>query len=37
MVDMLEERRARWQMSYVVIDSAFAEAAEPLVARLAGK
>jgi probable F420-dependent oxidoreductase len=37
MADMLEERRERWQMSYVVIDSAFAEAAEPLVARLAGK
>jgi probable F420-dependent oxidoreductase len=37
MVDMLEERRERWQMSYVVIDAMFAEAAEPLVARLAGK
>jgi probable F420-dependent oxidoreductase len=37
MVDMLEERRERWQMSYVVIDAAFAETFEPVVARLAGK
>ncbi|HEY1739514.1 MAG TPA: TIGR03621 family F420-dependent LLM class oxidoreductase [Acidimicrobiia bacterium] len=37
MVDLLEARRERWQMSYVVIDAAFAEAFEPVVARLAGK
>ena len=37
MVDLLEERRERWQMSYVVIDAPFADAFEPVVARLAGK
>ncbi len=36
-VDMLEERRERWQMSYVVVEAAFAEAFEPVIARLAGK
>ena len=32
----LQRRRERWQMSYVVIDEAFADAFAPVVARLAG-
>jgi probable F420-dependent oxidoreductase len=37
MAAQLEERRDRWQMSYIVIDAAFSQACEPLVAKLAGK
>jgi probable F420-dependent oxidoreductase len=36
MVDDLEARRARWQMSYVVVDDAVADQFAPVVARLAG-
>jgi probable F420-dependent oxidoreductase len=35
-VDLLEERRARWQMSYVVLPDDAIDACAPIVARLAG-
>ena len=35
--ELLEARRARWQMSYVVVESTAVDAFAPLVARLAGK
>ena len=35
-VDLLERRRERWQMSYVVIPDAALDACAPIVARLAG-
>jgi len=36
-VDSLEERRERWQMSYHVVDDNAIDAFAPIVARLAGK
>jgi probable F420-dependent oxidoreductase len=36
MVDDLEARRERWQMSYIVVDDTVAEEFAPVVARLAG-
>ena len=36
-IELLEERRARWQMSYVVVPVESTEALAPVVARLAGK
>jgi probable F420-dependent oxidoreductase len=35
-VELLEERRARWQMSYVVLPDDAIDACAPIVARLAG-
>jgi probable F420-dependent oxidoreductase len=35
-VELLEERRARWQMSYVVLPDDAVDACAPIVARLAG-
>lgn len=35
-IDLLERRRERWQMSYVVIPDAALDACAPIVARLAG-
>jgi probable F420-dependent oxidoreductase len=35
-VELLEERRARWQMSYVVLPDDALDACAPIVARLAG-
>ena len=37
MIEMLERRRERWQMSYVVIPDNVVDAFAPVVARLAGK
>jgi probable F420-dependent oxidoreductase len=37
MVEALEERRERWQISYIVIPSESVELFAPIVARLAGK
>jgi probable F420-dependent oxidoreductase len=36
-IELLEERRERWQMSYVVVPVESTEALAPVVARLAGK
>jgi len=36
MIDDLEARRARWQMSYVVVPEEFTDTFAPVVARLAG-
>jgi probable F420-dependent oxidoreductase len=36
MVDELERRRARWEMSYVVVPEEFVDVLAPVVARLAG-
>ena len=35
-VDELEARRERWQMSYVVVPEEFADVMAPVVSRLAG-
>jgi hypothetical protein len=35
-VDVLEERRDRWQMSYIVVPIESTETLAPVVARLAG-
>jgi hypothetical protein len=37
MVELLEARRERWQMSYVVIPAESLDAFAPVVARLAGR
>jgi hypothetical protein len=36
-VDEVQRRRDRWQMSYVVVDEMFLDAFAPVVERLAGK
>ena len=35
-VELLEERRERWQMSYIVVPIESTETLAPVVARLAG-
>jgi hypothetical protein len=37
MVEVLERRRERWQMSYVVVPSEAVDAFAPVVERLAGR
>lgn len=37
MVEDLEARRERWQMSYVVVSEEFVDVVAPVVARLAGR
>jgi hypothetical protein len=36
-IEQVEARRERWNMSYVVVDEEFVDAMAPIVARLAGK
>jgi len=36
-VDVLEQRRERWQMSYIVVPIESTETLAPVVARLAGR
>ena len=36
-IELLEQRRERWQMSYIVVPIESTEVLAPVVARLAGK